>query len=558
MKNEFEIELPRKNGQIETIKSRKSILLIGANGTGKTRLGAWIELKSSQKDNVHRISAQKSLAMPDNTTPVSIELAKKDLLYGDANADDSNLLWHKEHRRWSSRNNKSAAISSLNDFQKLMVYLFSEHTEKSAEYLEESKKNTERVEPPVTKLDMVKSLWEKILPHRELIIGGLRIQTCVKEQRDNPYNSSEMSDGERVIFYLIGQCLAASENGIIIVDEPEIHLHKSVLAPLWGEIENLRDDCLFIYITHDVDFSVALPESKKIWLKSYDGDSWDWEHVPDIEGLPEPLLIEILGSRKPVVFVEGRDGSFDLSLYRSVLTDHLVIPSGSCTQVIQIVKALQVSKELHHLEIFGVIDRDRRNETEIKALSGYNIYTLDVAEVENLFCVPEIISLVSQHLFRNPDDDIKLVMDFIVKKIKSELDVQISLRVANEIKYQLNCFNDKAKGKSALNAALANLVSGIDIDSLYQESQNLFHQAVEKKDYKLILQLYNRKSLATQISKHLGLSSGELAGIVVRMANSNSGDSVKEALKPYFGAFSDKIASDDARIVAPDPSVNNQ
>ncbi|MCY4177733.1 MAG: hypothetical protein OXD32_04460, partial [Endozoicomonadaceae bacterium] len=67
-------------------------------------------------------------------------------------------------------------------------------------------------------------------------------------------------------------------------------------------------------------------ESTKIWLKSYDGNTWDWERVPDIDGLPEPLLIHILGSRKPVVFVEGEDGSYDSSLYKSVLTEYLVIP----------------------------------------------------------------------------------------------------------------------------------------------------------------------------------------------------------------------------------------
>ena len=73
-----------------------------------------------------------------------------------------------------------------------------------------------------------------------------------------------MSDGERVIFYLIGQCLAASQQGIIVIDEPELHLHKSIQAPLWSAIERLRPDCLFVYFTHDVDFAVAQESSKRI------------------------------------------------------------------------------------------------------------------------------------------------------------------------------------------------------------------------------------------------------------------------------------------------------
>jgi len=39
-------------------------------------------------------------------------------------------------------------------------------------------------------------------------------------------------------------------------------------------------------------------------LKSYDGNNWDWELIHDDENLPDGLIIEVLGSRKPVVFVE--------------------------------------------------------------------------------------------------------------------------------------------------------------------------------------------------------------------------------------------------------------
>ncbi|WP_206361622.1 hypothetical protein, partial [Vibrio sp. F13] len=83
---------------------------------------------------------------------------------------------YKHSNRWQ----RKPANTMLNDFQKLMVYLFSDHTEESAKYLAESRLSNERVAPPTTKLDRVKEVWEKILPHRELVLGGLRIQTKVK------------------------------------------------------------------------------------------------------------------------------------------------------------------------------------------------------------------------------------------------------------------------------------------------------------------------------------------------------------------------------------------
>ncbi|MBO2697216.1 DUF4435 domain-containing protein [Shewanella algae] len=533
MDKTYSLKLPHSDGSHQEIVTNRSLLFIGANGSGKTRLGTWIEMESLQKNRVHRISAQKSLTMPDNTTPTSIDRAEKDLLCGYAEATEEQMWDYKQGHKWQSK----PAISLLNDYQKLMVYLFSDHTEESAKYLAASKTSSEKVNPPTTKLDLVKQVWEKILPHRELVLGGLRIQTRVKDDSSKIYNSSEMSDGERVIFYLVGQCLAAPKDGIIVIDEPEIHLHKSVQAPLWREIESLRPDCLFVYMTHDVDFAVALHESKKIWLKAYDGEKWIWEAVEEVSGLPETLLVEVLGSRKPVVFVEGENGSYDTSLYRAVLPNHLVIPSGSCTQVIQAVKALQSSNQLHHLSVTGIIDRDRRVLEELQSLEQSGIYALEVAEVENLFCVPEVLEVVSTQLARDPSEDFNNVSTFIFSKMRSELETQISLRAAAEIKYKLNLFDEKAKGVAGLDSALSSLLNNIDVSSIYNESKALLEAIVENKDYLELLRVYNRKSMSSQISKHLGLTGGSLAELVVRLACGQKAEDISQAIRPYFGNF---------------------
>jgi len=359
---------------------------------------------------------------------------------------------------------------------------------------------------------------------------------------DTSDSSSEMSDGERVIFYLVGQCLAAPENGIIVIDEPEMHLHKSVQAPLWREVEKLRSDCLFVYMTHDVDFAVSHHETKKIWLKSYDGEKWDWEIVEEVEGLPESLLVEVLGSRKSVVFVEGEDGSYDVSLYKSILPKFLVIPKGSCTQVIQSVKALRSSHQLHHLSVFGIIDRDRRGESELVSLEQAGIFSLEVAEVENLFCTPEVLAILSRRLARNPDCDFQSVSDFIFSSLQKEIETQISLRTASKIKYSLNLFDEKAKGSDGFEKALQSLVSQIDTKKIYEETKALFEKIIEDRDYKSLLKIYNRKSMPNQISKHLGLVNGGVAELIVKLADREESENIANSLKPYFGNFVEYMA----------------
>lgn len=526
------LSLPRGDGSQEAIVATKSLLFVGANGSGKTRLGTWLEFHGPQKEMVLRVSAQKSLSMPDSTTPMSIDLAERQLLFGHI-TEASN----KVHFKWQGK----PATAMLNDYEKLMVYLFSEETEQNAKYKVAQRQAAEKINPPLTKLDRVKNAWERVLPHRELIIGGLKIETKVKGGSENTYSASEMSDGERVIFYLLGQCLAAPKDGVVVIDEPELHLHKSVQAPLWSEVERLRPDCLFVYLTHDVDFAAAQEGAQRIWLKSYDGAAWDWELIRDDCQLPDDLLIEVLGSRKPVVFVEGENGSHDVSLYREVLEKFLVIPRGSCSQVIQSVKALRANSQLHHLSAYGLIDRDRRPQVEIDALERDNIFCLGVAEVENLFCTREVLNVVSSQLARNPAADLTTVVEFVFKQLQSELDTQVSLRVAAEVKYQLNLFDASSKGALALTSALQRLCQSIDIAALYSHYEHEFKSIIAAQNYDELLKVYNRKSLVSQVCSALGLKNGELAEFVIRLARADHESAIHTAVRGYFGKFNAEV-----------------
>ena len=530
----YSLVLPKKNEGPFQFDTNQSVLLIGANGAGKTRLGTWIEMTSPQRRLVHRLSAQKSLAMPDTSTPVSIERAEKNLLFGNADMAVGQEDHYKTHGKW----NNKPSTSFLNDFEKLMVYLFSDETEENAKFKVAQKAATDRLEPRKTKMDLVKELWEKTLPHRELIVGGLRIQTKVKGTDNQIYNSSEMSDGERVIFYLIGQCLAAPKNGIIVVDEPELHLHKSVQVSLWNGVEKLRQDCLFVYLTHDVDFAASKEGAKIIWLKSFNGADWDWEEMQKDSNLPDDLLIEIFGNRKPVVFVEGENGKNDVSLYRALLPSFLVIPRGSCTQVIQSVRALKANEQLHHLKIYGIIDRDRRVENEIQALERDDIFVLKVAEVENLFCTKELLQVVSNRQLRNVEVDFANASKSVFLYLKAELENQISLQALSEIKFQLNMFPENIIGINKIKEAMTIHTNGINIDAIYEDIKKKFDLAIAEENYEQILELYNRKSLAKRISVALGLIEGELENIVIRLARSEFQSEITSALKKYFGNFS--------------------
>lgn len=525
--------LPTEGGATKELEISKSVVIVGANGAGKTRLGSWLDLNSPMKLQVHRISAQKSLAMPDSTSTTSLSRAERGLRYGYEDiADHEERSQYKIGNKWGSKPN----TGTIHDYPRLLTYLFSEHSQEGVRYMQESHRTAERVTPPKTKLMIVKETWELLLPHRELEIGSQEILSKVKGAAAT-YKASEMSDGERVIFYLIGQCLAADKDGFIVIDEPELHLHKSIQAALWMTIESLRPDCMFIYITHDVDFAAGLTEAKRIWLQSFDGSSWKWSEINDVEGFPSALLFEVLGSRRPIVFVEGDSGSHDLSLYRAILKDFLVIPVGGCGQVIQSVRALRKNEQLHYHEVYGIIDRDRRGPAEIEALMKDNIFVLSVAEVENLFCVPEVLSLVSKSLMRDSNKDLESVKAIVFESLKHDQEAQVSMRVISELKFRINYFNEKTRGENAIKEEVISHFENSKISKLYQDTNLEITEVLDKNDYEGLLRLYNRKSLSRQIAQVFDLKGSALADFVIRLSFNVNSHELVSALNPYFAGF---------------------
>ena len=106
-----------------TVSNEGPIVVVGTNGSGKTRLGAWIEFEGADPEIVRRISAQKSLAMPASATSTNVDRALVELTtgYPETPSDQARRLLYRRDQRWGQNPN----IFPLSDFDKLLTYLFS-------------------------------------------------------------------------------------------------------------------------------------------------------------------------------------------------------------------------------------------------------------------------------------------------------------------------------------------------------------------------------------------------------------------------------------------------
>ena len=273
----------------------------------------------------------------------------------------------EQHRRtnpWQGR----AAVTLLNDFNFLIQTLFAEQTNTAVETHKRNRSgDTTKADP--TLFERLTEIWERLLPHRTLHVSGDDIEVGPS----SAYKGSEMSDGERAIFYLIGQTLAVDKDSLLIIDEPELHIHRAIMGKLWDELEAVRSDCAFVFITHDLEFAASRVAQKYVLREYLPRPSWSIEAVPSDTRFDEETTTLILGSRRPVLFVEGQNTSLDLAIYRCCYPDWTVIPRGSCENVIHSVVTMRRNESLTRITCSGIVDADDYNSEDLAYLEELGV-----------------------------------------------------------------------------------------------------------------------------------------------------------------------------------------
>lgn len=484
---------PIDTGEI-LISDKSSIVLIGANGSGKTRMSTWIEYNNPEI-NIHRISAQKSLNMPSQVRPSEMQRSQENFLYGTSN---DNKEWLRNNGKRHSRWGDNPDTHLLNDFNSLMEFLVTEEYEKTIEYRTKHKSGQIDFDNE-TRLEKIKRIWENVITNKVLKISAGKIEVSNKDETIPYYNSSQMSDGERAIFYFIGEVLAVPNNSLIIIDEPENHLHKSILIRLWNAIESEKKDCVFMYITHNLDFAISRSDSQLIWVKNMpQKDSWEYELLND-EFATDALKLEILGNRQKILLIEGTpDKSTDKKLYSRLFNDYNIIALESCNRVIGFTKAYRRLNYIHYDDVKGIIDRDRHSEDDIKKYNEDSLFCPEVAEIENLFLLPEVIEIVCnlQNKVEEYADILSNVKTKTFEFLTKELDAQTLLFVRQQLINDINkIINAKATSINEYKNNIASLQTSLNIDALYQEVKRELEEIVESKDYDKALKVINNKGL---------------------------------------------------------------
>ena len=496
----FTINVPTEAGQEGIqIESGSSVVFVGANGTGKTRLATHIE--NTLNLNAHRISAHRALSLNPSVPKISENQALLGLRTGYPN--EKAQAGHRQGHRWQNK----GSVALLNDFDYLVQALFAEQSNKSLETHKKVRSgDTSPAEP--TKFEILVDIWEQLLPHRKLHISGDDIQVSVTADGDL-YSGSEMSDGERAVFYMLGQTLVAAENSLIIFDEPELHVHPSIMSRLWDEIEAVRPDCAFVFITHDLLFGSSRIAEKYV-LRDYNPRPyWAIERTPLDSGFDEELTTLILGSRKPILFVEGTNSSLDIAICRSCYTNWTIIPKGSCEEVIHSVVTMRRNATLTRVTCSGIVDADDYSQNDVEYLEGLGIAVLPVSEIENIILMPSVSAVIAEsegYSGSELDDTLMRLAESIFEALNSDRSIEdVVVRYCRRrIDRTLKKVDLSGAGTILeLQQKYTEETGALNIEGIAEESRSRITSAIETKDLPLLLRNYDNKGMMALAATHL-------------------------------------------------------
>ncbi len=501
---------------------KSHIVVIGANGSGKTSLAD--KLKYYTKNAVV-ISAQRILIIPtfggiSNTINTNKKLTS---------SQES-----KKNTKITYRTNEKASLTPIlaefgSEFSILLDNLIAERNSAIHQHYNLLKNNTgEALELPFSRLDRAIQIWNSLLVHKKLeCLDGINL--ILQTNNSDNYPAHQMSDGEKAMLYLTSHVLQAPNNGFIIIDEPEIHLHKTVLKKLWDLLEYEREDCIFIYLTHDLDFATSRTSANKIWIKSFHfPDKWEMQHVTENE-LPESLLLELLGSRKDILFCEGMKGSIDEQIFNLLFPHIIITPVGGCSSVINYTKSFN---EINNLDVraLGLIDSDHHDNERLGALNRKKIFSFSMAETENLFFDREFLELFAEQ-YLSDVNIVNLIIKEIIDLFKRDLDLQISNYISIKIQsYFQGSHFTKGNNFEDLNNSYENFLKNIKIKTWYEERRAELEKAILEKDYEFIIAKYNNKGLKKIVERNFALSDYRTKALKFLQKNPKA----CEALKKYF------------------------
>ena len=488
----YETNLPQILNDFKAIKLFSFIakidsttVIIGANGAGKTSLIN--ELRKNSIDEMYVLPAQKLLCF-------ATHIQDRNVVDEESYMNEFKNINLKYETIDLYLNQIDANFS--NTFTKLITLLVKDIMAVATDRFRGKNDSS------LSLWQKLEKIWNKIKPEIKFDIDAKNTVVNV-EKNGSKYSINGLSDGERCILFYIGNVLLAPENSYIVVDEPETFLNGAVYNELWDLLISERPDCQFIFASHNMDFVQSRTNATYIWCKKFEAPyNLDYQLLDDFQKLPFSLLVEVSGTKKPILFCEGTKTSLDYQIYSKLFSEFCFVkPVQGHKQVIQHTKAYNNLQLLHGNTAYGIIDNDWMDKSSIQAYKEQGIFVLPFNEIEMILVDEEVVkSCLHFDDDKEKQQKIKNLQQSIIESCKEKKDKIISLALKKRLDEFLegNCIENNKPTKEDVEEFLKNLVNKFDASSTVDNITFIVEESLNSSDFSSILKICNLKKEITE------------------------------------------------------------
>lgn len=456
------------------------VFIVGANGTGKSSLLQRL-YQQVPVGQARRITAHRQTWFTSNTLDLT-PAGKRNFEQSIANTDmNAQARWQDSY----AAQRASVTVFDLIDAQNVRARGIADAVD--ADQLEEAKRLS-AAEAPLKAINELLRLSN--IPVEISVQANEQLLAC--KPGGQPYSVAELSDGERNGMLIAGDVLTAKPGSLLLIDEPERHLHRAIISPLLTLLFEKRRDCAFVVSTHDLDLPLDNPSARVLLVRSCvfagsQAQSWDADLLDPGMALDSGAKRDIIGGRRRILFVEGTEESLDKPLYSLLFPMVSVVAKASCREVEQAVAGVRSTDGLHWVSAWGVVDGDGHDGAAVLAMRSRGIFAVPFYSVESVYYHPEMVRRVARRQAAVTGDDgearAAAALAAALDKVRPEAS-RLSVRVAEKI-IRRAVFASLPTSETILAGAPVDV--GIDTRAVLEEAAASLGRAIDEGDWTTVV-----------------------------------------------------------------------
>lgn len=224
---------------------------------------------------------------------------------------------------------------------------------------------------------------------------------------------SDLSSGEKEVFFVLANFIRQDvANAIVIVDEPELHLHPELGRRLVRMMIDVKPGNQLWLATHNPEIFDEVGADRTFFV-ARDGTSATVKRASDADQA-ENLLKEMfgfsgyIGVGRSLVFLEGEASSIDRKLFSRLFGPDMasvkLVPAGGVETVGRVNSAvLQIIESgLARMSFYAVRDRDYLTDAEVAAYDAHpsgRFRVLKRCHIENYLLDDVVLSEVLREIY---------------------------------------------------------------------------------------------------------------------------------------------------------------